>query len=490
MNCSDAALFPVSQFQWDLSDEYIAAAVHELVDAETRGRIDDMLFRVRRTRIRWANAVFAPPSILSTLASFDEYQLNIRVVRNGRTPLEALRRIRRVETDERILGAIAAHRNASPQLLATFSNSLSSVVRFSLAGNAATPADILNIIAANASKDERRALAGNPGASGELLEFLWRNANDDEHLRAEIAAHPQCPAELLAAALTSDCDVVRRKLAGNPAVTHEQLVALLDDPIAAVRAEAIRHAPTNSIAIDGNDPAASVRKQTARRHGLPERLVAKLANDECSSVRRWLARNPGLSIDVLAQLANDASTEVRRSVARNVNCPQSLLRQLATDKNPWVRAGVSFRSDLGADVLCLFAHEDDIDVLSGIGKNPRTPLQWLKRIAASDNADLRRAVILNPKTPAALLGELAEDAYAFNRITLVERPTLPTAILRELLADPEPQVRFTAATRLARITMGQASWQSFSRSNAFDDAFNLSRGFNAKENSDENTRAN
>lgn len=484
MNCAYANL-TASQQLWDCSDEYIAAAIHGFADAGLRQAIETMLFRTPRSRIRWARAVFVPPSILSALARFNDHQLNRHIIRNGRTPLEALRHLRRVVTDEHSLGGIAAHRNASADLLATFRASGLPVIRFSLAGNPSTPADILEAIALDASKDERRVLAGNPGATERLLGTLWHNANDDEHLRAEIAAHPRCPDDLLPAALGSSCDVIRRKLASNPNVTHDQLVVLLSDPVAAVRVEAIKHIPACDI--DESDPAASVRKQTARRVDLSAQLVARLANDECAAVRRWLARNPSLDVEHLALLSKDAASDVRRSVARNVSCPQHLLRHLATDKNPWVRAGVSFRADLEADVMRLFAHEDDTDVLSGIGKNPAAPGRWLKRIAASENADLRRAVILNPNAPSALLRQLSEDPYAFNRITLVEQPTLPMSTLLALLSDPEPQVRFMAATRLARTGLEREITQRSCCWSDIDAVVNLPRASNAKENSYENT---
>ncbi|GAA4529887.1 hypothetical protein GCM10023174_19880 [Chelativorans composti] len=44
----------------------------------------------------------------------------------------------------------------------------------------------------------------------------------------------------------------------------------------------------------------------------------------------------------------------------------------------------------------------------------------------------------------------AEDPYPLNRTTLLSNPSLPIATIVELMSDPEPQVRFTAATRLAK----------------------------------------
>lgn len=232
-----------------------------------------------------------------------------------------------------------------------------------------------------------------------------------------------CPAGLRKAALGGPSAVMRRRLAANPQVGAEALIALLYDPAAPVRAEAARHAPLAALAGEGGDPARTVRRTKARRCDLPPALIAALARDE--------------------------DARVRRGGARNAACPAALPARLARDPHPWLRAGVSFRPDIGPDIFALFAGEQDIDMLSGPGRNGATPRAWRERIAASDNAGLRRSVILDPCPPGDILRRLAEDPYPFNRLRLAGNPSLPAGILAGFLTDPEPRVRFRAAARLA-----------------------------------------
>ncbi|MGQ3674981.1 hypothetical protein ACT6QH_05740 [Xanthobacter sp. TB0139] len=430
----------------DSCDAYIAAAVHGCVDEARQERLETILFASSRDRMRWAGASFAPPSILAALAQRGDAGLNRRLARHEHTPSAALECIRQVEPDVRVMTSLAAHLNASASLLRSLPH-VGQVGR-GLAGNPVCPSDLLEALLPSATMEERKLMAANPAASGRLLSILWEGGADDIYLAGEVVANGACPQALHAQALKHREPIVRRKLAANPTIRTEDLIALLADPVAEVRAEAARHAPAQAIEESEDDPARVVRRTTARRHDLPAALVAQLACDEDIWVRCWIARNPGVDAQTLHQLARDEDHAVRRGVARNPKCPRALLFALAGDEHPWVRAGVSFRTDLDSGVIALFEQEDDIDVLSGLGRNRLTPHAWLERIAASSNADLRRSVIQNPFAPPALLRQLAEDPYAFNRACLVKNPALPTDVLLEFLADPEPQLRFMSAARL------------------------------------------
>lgn len=434
----------------DGCDPYIAAALHGYVDEPRKARLEALLFASARDRLRWASEPFTPSSVLAALACYDDARLNRRLARHAQTPAAALERIRKASVDVTVLASLAAHRNASTDLLRSLPWANVPEVRAGLADNPVSPSYLLASLLPLATAAERKLMAANPSADAPLLSALWETSAGDVYLLAEIAANSACPWGLHDVALRHSSSIVRRKLAGNPNIRTADLVVLLGDRAGEVRAEAARHAPLDDAAGGEDEPARAVRRIKARRHDLPAALIEKLAKDDDAWVRRWLARNPCVSADLLSDLAEDQDHEVRRGVARNPSCPKTLLLRAAVDSHPWVRAGVTFRPDIDGEIISLFANEDNIDVLSGLGRNGATPPAWLAKIAASENADLRRSVILNPRAPRDLLRRLAEDPYAFNRVSLLKNPALPAGTALELLSDPEPQVRFMAAMRLAR----------------------------------------
>jgi hypothetical protein len=64
---------------------------------------------------------------------------------------------------------------------------------------------------------------------------------------------------------------------------------------------------------------------------------------------------------------------------------------------------------------------------------------------------VRRAVAFNRAAPPTEVALLAEDPYPLNRVIIAGHPALGLAQVERLLDDPEPQVRFAAAARLARL---------------------------------------
>ena len=134
---------------------------------------------------------------------------------------------------------------------------------------------------------------------------------------------------------------------------------------------------------------------------------------------------------------------------------------LATDAAPWVRAGVALRGDAPESAINSLLRDEDHDVLSALGRNPRTPPAQLAAIASHPDKDVRRSVVFNPSAGFVALGHLVEDPYPLNRALVAGHPGLPGVLAAGLLGDPDPQVRFSAAARLARAaTTEEQQWSN------------------------------
>jgi hypothetical protein len=429
------------------ADPYQAAALHPWLSGSQCSACEKIIFTQRRHPRFFAQATYTPASLLQRLALESDSLVLDKLVKNPATPTTVLKRLARNSGSEHRLNAIAAHPNASAALLDSLNQWDSSALRQAVCHNPNTGLLQLNRLLAIATLDECKGMAQNPHADTGLLRKLWQ-AHDELYLHAEIAAHSNCPAELLNAALTSELALLRCKAATNAKLSDAQVAQLLADGEAQVRAATLRHLEAETIALT-DEPARRVRRELARKTGLDEQLIEKLSIDEDAWVRRWVARNPAAPESVLRRLAQDSEAEVRRGVARNPLTPIHLCSQLATDPNSWVRAGIAIRTDLSQAIIKPLSSDDSEDVLAGLGRNSATPAYLLARIAGHRDHDVRRAVILNPQAPFEILRNLLEDPYPFNRARLCRHPALGDDELWQLIDDPEAQVRFSAVQVLA-----------------------------------------
>lgn len=429
------------------ADPYQAAALHPCLNASQRSACEKIIFPHRRYPRIFAQASYTPASLLQRLALQDDSLVLDKLGRNPATPMTVLKQLAQKSDSVQRLKTIAAHRNASAALLDSLSHQDSSALRRTICHNPNTGLIQLNRLLVKATLDECKGMAQNPQADAGLLRKLWQE-HDDPYLRAEIAAHNNCPAELLNVALTSELVLLRRKAASNAKLSEAQVAQLLTDSEAQVRAVTLRYLEGETISLT-DEPARRVRRELARKTGLNEQLLEKLSTDKDTWVRRWVARNPATAESILRKLAQDSETEVRRGVTRNPFLPIELCRRLATDPEAWVRAGIAIRSDLSQAIIEQLSIDDSVDVLAGLGRNPAAPQYLLALIAAHSDRDVRRAVILNPQTALDILKALLEDPYPLNRAQLCRHPALGNEELSELTSDPDAQVRFSAVQVLA-----------------------------------------
>lgn len=300
-------------------DIWVAAAVYDLAGTEDRTGLARILFATMRDRLRLADAPFTPPAVLAALAQLDDARLNRRPARHERTPGEALARIRAASPGPGILAALAAHPGARPALLAGLPRAGKAAgVRRALAGNPACPAPVLEAILPLASPEERKLMAANPAARGAVLRALMDRADGDAFLRGEIA-NPACPADLRKAALGDPSALVRRRLAANPQVGAQALIALfageqdIDVLSGLGRNGATPHAWLERIASDNADLRRSVILNPCASGG----ILLRLAEDPCPFNRLRLAENLSLPAGILAGFLNDPEPRVRfRAAAR------------------------------------------------------------------------------------------------------------------------------------------------------------------------------
>jgi hypothetical protein len=429
------------------ADPYQAAALHPWLSASQRPACEKIIFTQRRHPRLFAQAAYTPVSLLQRLAQENDSITLDKLIKNPATPTAVLRRLARNPHSEHRLNAIAAHANASAALLDSLDQQDSSELRQAISHNPNTGLLQLNRLFASATLNEYKGMAQNPHADTGLLRKLW-DAHDDRYLRAEIACHSNCPGELLNAALRSDSILLRRKAATNAKLSETQVVRLLADREAQVRAATLRHLDAGTIGLV-DEPARRVRRELARKTGLEEQWVKKLSADQDTWVRRWVARNTATPESVLRKLAKDSQAEVRRGVTRNPLMPTELRRQLAADPNFWVRAGIAIRPDLSQAIIEQLSSDDSVDVLAGLGRNRMTREKLLTQIAGHRDRDVRRGVILNQQAPLTVLKQLLQDPYALNRVLLCRHPALDEEALWELTTDPEAQVRFSAVEELA-----------------------------------------
>ena len=433
-------------------DPFQAAAIYPWLLVNERLKLEPAIFRHSRYPRMFAQAPYVSIALLDRLANEDDVLILNKLAKNPLTPIKVLKRlIHHCDHLVRIV-SIARHPQASAELLDSLDISLAPSLQTALCFNPNTGLSQLNRLLAVASPVECKAMAKNPNANGDFLGKLWRQC-EDLYLWAEIVAHPNCPRYLLDQAIASADVLLRRKAASNISLGKIERIGLLSDTDASVRVAALRHLGSGSLHLVA-ETASRVKRELARKAGLDETLMQRLAEDSDKWVRCWIARNPATPISLLEILAADIQPEVRRGVARNPLAPDDICHRLANDPVSWVRAGISIRHDLAADIIEWLSNDDSIDVLSGLGRNPKSPAPLLNRIALHDHRDVRRTVILNLQSPLTVLRHLLEDPYALNRAMLCSHPNMGADELWQLLDDPEPQVRFCAVQAMAIAASG------------------------------------
>lgn len=182
---------------------------------------------------RWASSVRVPGWVLAQLAGVTSGVVRRLVAANPSTPVELLERLcldrdtwvrhtamehpalppallERLARDPRpeVRGLVAAHPSTPPAALVALSNDEVRDVRNATVRNPALPVDALDEFSRSARPWVREVVASRT-ASVAVLELLA--ADDEPSVRRLVAAHPSCPADVLARLANDPDDTVRRR---------------------------------------------------------------------------------------------------------------------------------------------------------------------------------------------------------------------------------------------------------------------------------------
>lgn len=435
-----------------------------------------------------------PPQILLTLADDRSATVRSTVAGNSSTPSETLVTLAHdgdesvSETALKSVKAAIGKDRFTAEDLTRLASHRSDMVRMTVAGDPATPPEVLKELADDGAHDVRRAVV-DAVTSGKL----------------DVAALP-----LLACALTSE---VRKAVALNSATSEAVLRDLANDIDEGVRVAVARNGYTFATALFqtldtsdssmlqgvaaihnqkapvlaeiARDPAAPeatmrafagspypvVRHAVADNVNSPAPLLANLARDTHPDVRKAVACNPNTTPEALSVLARDQHPEVRKAIASNPNTTPVTLRDMTQDPDENVAVALAQNPNLSEralrDLLRLHSAptreasmaalslafpagslERDIltwhqGVRQAIAASPRTPDDLLAALAEAP--DTVRTVAGNTATPADALRDLAYHRDAAVRQALAINPRTPTETLGVLALDEEEEVRANAA---------------------------------------------
>ena len=140
--------------------------------------------------------------------------------------------------------------------------------------------------------------------------------------------------------LAAETVAERKRAAGHPATSVEQMQELSKDPDWTVRQYLGRNRRTPPDLLDklAEDPHIQVRIAVATNLATTEATFMKLAKDKELAVRSVVARFEYVPENTLAFLADDSNADIRLEVAKNLNTTRDTLLKLKSDPQPEVAA--------------------------------------------------------------------------------------------------------------------------------------------------------
>ena len=381
-------------------------------------------------------------------------------------------------------------------------------VRRSLAGNARTPAAILETLARDGAWEVRAAVAGNPSTpaataiallSDDVYDVRQRAAQSSSldaatvvrllgdarpEIRAAALRHPALPDASFRAHLLADEGAVltaiphaRRTI--DRALWEEitargwapHLVAWSAPPdVTASLVGSVDRKVRYPLALRGDaetcrwtarDPDEAVRCATAGNANAPPDVLAKLAADPSLVVRRTAAKHPALPLAVLSHLArSDPEASVRASAATNPNVTEDLLELLATDEDPYTVGNVAC-SPLATDALrARLRMHPSAWVRSQVAASRVATAEDHEALATDPERSVLDALARAP-APVDVLLRLARSRLRTVRAVVATNALLPQEELEVLARDRDREVRTSAIGAVVRRAAAarEASWK-------------------------------
>ena len=311
-----------------------------------------------------------------------------------------------------IRGGIAGNPATPPEVLKLLASD--SLVCRTVAGNRNTPIEILKTLAADRDPQIRYRVAGNPNTPPEILESLLNDynnsVNENNSLIFEaVAKNPNTPPEILKSlAANSEKQVIKRESKNSNSLSLEE------------RMEILRTASRNY--------HKRIIRNIAKNLSTPIEVLNSFTSNIESYVWEEVAGNPNASADILKYFAavkykSDGYNETFHcTIATNPNTPVEILEAYANSSNAQIRISVANNPNAPVKILKLLANSEDYKMRFRVGRNPNTPTNLLESLANDSNSCVRESVSQNPNAPLEILEKLANDRNLFVRESVVKNP--------------------------------------------------------------------
>jgi hypothetical protein len=187
------------------------------------GRLERLLSHVLespRGRAVVASSRELPPAALALLAADEDDTVRLAVAGNPATPPEVLVEL----ADDWVCRlAVAGNSGAPPALLTRLAVAWDPAVRKAVARNPAAPSEVLEVLAEDADLGVRTGVARNSNAPSGALRLLVDEGVT--RIRRALADNPNCPAEVLVRLNEGDDPVVQRLLIRHAGLASLQILS-------------------------------------------------------------------------------------------------------------------------------------------------------------------------------------------------------------------------------------------------------------------------
>jgi pentose-5-phosphate-3-epimerase len=194
-----------------------------------------------------------------------------------------------------------------------------------------------------------------------------------------------------------------------------------------------------------------VGKALATNAVMSKKTVAQLAQETDTFILRQVARHPYTAEPALTRLATHRDVLVRRAVASNPRTPLKYVQVLASDNNALVRRSAASHPALTEQDQEILVLDEDGGVRAAFASLSRLAPALYAQLARDPVSEVRTALARNAKIPQELLSVLASDAEAGIRAAAASNPRLSTELMKVLLNDPAVSVRASLSGN-ARLT--------------------------------------
>ena len=355
--------------------------------AITDGKYDEELCR------RLAENRNSPPAILEHLAGSQNYQILKAVAYNSSTPISALAKIAREDSDKHyVLSALSHNPNINLEVIENFAINPHPNARLYAVKSTLVTYELWLKLACDQSTIVRKEIA----AKSNSYTISGLRTMYGEDLYVEVIEHPHIPLNLWSQLAQDAASEVRQAVAGNvntPASILELLVT---------------------------DEVQQVRQKLGSNSSTPIKILETLALDIYPSVRQTVASNSNTPVHLIEELAQDEDKETLQALVENSNTPPNLRQKLQyilrQNISPTLR-GLSRIYNPETDdlptLLSEYVKSSTLLVKIVSLMHPLMSTEFLYQASFSLVWLERYAVAINPVTPIDIRERLAEDS---NRI--------------------------------------------------------------------------